>query len=128
MIVEREEDWSVTYGVDEGVSSNLGGTTASVVDIVALQGDHVAGSIEINAPVCVAVTGSRVVSQTVDVVVGDRDTVVGISSKDDVLAANASGGHVIDPDHIDIVKSDSITTPDVLFVNVGDGDVPEMHC
>jgi hypothetical protein len=72
----------------------------------------------------VAVAGSGVVGATVNQGVGDGDTVVGLGSQDDVLTGDTGSGNVVDPDKVGIVKSDGITTPDVLGVNVSDSDVP----
>lgn len=62
-----------------------------MVDVVVLHGDHVAGSVEVDAPVVVAVAGGRVVGFAVEVVVGDGDAVVLLCAEDDVLAADAGG-------------------------------------
>ena len=32
--------------------------------------------------------------------------------------------NVVNPDQVAVIKSDSVTTPDVLGVDVGDGNVP----
>lgn len=61
-----------------------------MVDVVALESDQVAGSIEVDTPVGVAVAGSGVVSLAVDEVVGDGHTLGGVGSEDNVLATNAS--------------------------------------
>lgn len=34
--------------------------------------------------------------------------------------------NVVDPDQVAVIKSNSITTPDVLGVDVGNGDVPNF--
>jgi hypothetical protein len=78
-----------TYSVQQSVALDLGRPATGVVDIVALHGDHVAGAIEVDTPVVVAVAGGRVVRDTVDVRVGDGDAVVGLGAEDDVLATNA---------------------------------------
>jgi hypothetical protein len=41
-----------------------------------------------------------------------------------VLATNAGGGDVVNPDHVGVVDGDGVSTPDVLGVDVGDCDVP----
>ena len=114
----------MTYGVEEGVALNLGGTTAGVVDVVTLHGDEIAGSVEVDTPVVVAVAGGGVVADTVDEVVGEGHALGGISAEDDVLTGNASGGDVVNPDHVSVVDGDGITSPDVLGVDIGEGDVP----
>jgi hypothetical protein len=114
----------LAYGVQESAALDLRGTTASVVDVVALQGDVVVGAVEVDTPVVVAVAGSGVVGGTVDVAVGDGHALGGLGTQDDVLTANASSSNVVDPDHVAVVDGDGITTPDVLGVDVSDGDVP----
>lgn len=32
--------------------------------------------------------------------------------------------NVVDPDHVAVVDGDGVSTPDVLGVDIGDGDVP----
>lgn len=71
------------------VTLNLGGAAASVVDVVALEGDKVVVAIEVDAPVVVAVAGGGVVGFTVDEGIGDGDAVVFLGAEDDVLAADA---------------------------------------
>jgi hypothetical protein len=71
----------------------------------------------------VAIAGSRPRSRSVDLVVGDSDTVAGIVTKNNVLAADQRRSDVIDPYQIDVVNGDSITTPDVLGVEVRDVNV-----
>lgn len=80
----------VVDGVEVGVVLDLGGTATGLVEVVALEGYLVARAVEVHVPVVVAVAGGGVVGFTVDVVVGDRDTVVGFSAQDVVLATNAS--------------------------------------
>ena len=81
----------VVDGVQERVALDLGGAAGGVVDVVALEGDEVGGSVEVDAPVVVAVAGSRVVRLAVDEAVGDGHAVVGFGAEDDVLAADAGG-------------------------------------
>ena len=132
----------VVDSVQKSVALNLGATTRGVVDVVTLQSDQVAGSIEVDAPVVVAIAGSRPVAHTVDVVVGQSNAAGGLGTQNDVLTTNASSlvillegaskrqthkathGNVVNPDHVGIVDSDGVATPDVLRVDVGNGDVP----
>ena len=90
----------------------------------------------------VAIAGSGPVTLTVDVVVGQGNAAGGLGSQNDVLTTNASSlvillegaskrqthkathGNVVNPDHVGIVDSDGVATPDVLRVDVGNGDVP----
>ena len=113
----------VVDGVEEGVAGNLGGTTRGVVNIVVLEGDGVGGTSEVQAPVVAAVAGSRPGAGTVDLVVGDGDTVGGRVTEDDVLTGDQISGNVVDPDKIGTVDGDSITTPDVLRVDIGETNV-----
>jgi hypothetical protein len=80
----------VVDSVKVGVALDLGGATTGLVEVVALEGDLVAGTIKVHVPVVVAVAGGRPVGFTVDVVVGDRDAVVSFSAQDVVLTTNAS--------------------------------------
>lgn len=134
----------VVDSVKVGVALNLRGTATGLVEVVALEGNLVTGAIKVHVPVVVAVAGRRVVGFTVDVVVGDRDTVVSLSTQDVVLTTNASSlddessqlwkllgrsvggthGNVVEPDQVSFVDGDGITTPDVLRVDVCDSDVP----
>lgn len=68
------------YGVQEGVALDLGGTTAGVVDVVALHGDKVAVTVEVNSPVVVGVAGSGVGGDSVDEVVGDGHALGGLGT------------------------------------------------
>lgn len=133
--------------MEESVVLDLGATAGGVVDVVALHGDQVGVTIEVDAPVVVAIAGGGVVGDTVNVVVGERDAVVGAGSKDVVLATDAGGlsyvnsmllkynvelnkmktySNMVDPDQVAVIKSNSITTPDVLRVDVGNRDVPDF--
>lgn len=80
-----------TYSVEESVVLDLGGTAGGVVDVVALHGDQVGVTVKVDGPVVVAIAGGGVVGDTVNVVVGERDAVVGAGSEDVVLATNAGG-------------------------------------
>lgn len=114
----------VVNGVEKGVALDLGHTAGGVVEVVALQGDHVVRAIKVDTPVVVAVAGSGVVGATVDKGVGDSDTVVGLGTEDNVLTGDTGSGNVVDPDKVSVVQSDGITAPDVLGVDVGDSNVP----
>ena len=62
-------------------------------------------------------------SGSVDLAVGDGDTVGGTRTKDDVLTGNQVGGDVVNPDKIRVVDGDGITTPDVSRVDLRETDV-----
>ena len=113
----------VVDGVEEGVTSNLGRAAGGVVDVVALEGDHVVGTGEVHAPVVVAVAGSRPGGGTVDLVVGDGDLAGSSVTEDNVLTGDQVSGDVVNPDHVGAVDGDGITTPDVLRVDLSNADV-----
>lgn len=113
----------VVDSVEESVTSNLGRAAGGVVDVVALEGDHVVGAGEVHAPVVVGVAGSRPGGGTVDFVVGDGDTAGSGVTEDNVLTGDQVGGDVVNPDHVGAVHGDGITTPDVLRVDLSNADV-----
>jgi len=76
--------------MEVGISLDLGCTATGLVKVVALEGDLVTGAIKVHVPVVATVTGGRVIGFTIDVVVGDGDTVVSFSAQDVVLTANPS--------------------------------------
>lgn len=78
----------VVHGVQVGVLLDLGGTTTGLVQVVTLEGHLVAGTIQVDIPVVVAITSGRPVRFTVDVVVGDGDPVVRLGAEDVVLATD----------------------------------------
>lgn len=77
--------------MQQSVPLHLRRPATCMVDVVALKGDHVARTIEIDAPVVVPVTGGRVVRLTVDEGVGDGDAVVGLCTQNNVLTADTGG-------------------------------------
>lgn len=97
--------------------------SAGVVDVVVLERDQVAGSGEVHAPVVVPVAGGRPIGLAVDLAVGDGDAVGGALAQDDVLAADARGLDVVDPDEVGAVDGDTVAAPDVLGVDLGNMDV-----
>jgi hypothetical protein len=113
----------VVDGVEKGVTSNLGRAAGGVVDVVALEGDHVVAAGEVHAPVVVGVAGSGPGGGTVDLVVGDGNTAGSAVAEDNVLAGDEVGGDVVNPDHVGTVNGDGITTPDVLRVDLSETDV-----
>lgn len=113
----------VVDSVQEGAASELGGSAREVVDVVVLEGDLVVRASEVQVPVVVSVASSRVVALAVDVAVGDADTARSILAEDNVLAADLVGGNVVDPDQVGSGQGNSITTPDVLRVQLGDPNV-----
>jgi len=84
---------------------------------------YVAGASEVHGPVLVTVTSSRPLTLSVDVVVGDGDTVGSAGSENNVLAADVGGSNVINPDEVRAINLNGITTPNVLRVELSDVDV-----
>ena len=81
----------------KGVLLDLGTATAKVMDVVALEGNEVAGASEVDAPVRVPVARGAVVRNTVEVAVRHGHAIVGVVSKDEMLTANTGslgGGSV----------------------------------
>lgn len=74
--------------VEHGVSADLGGSAAGVVDVVALQGNLVVRAGRVQSPVVVTVAGRGVFGVAVKVVVRNGDAVRCILAKDDHLAAD----------------------------------------
>lgn len=74
--------------VEKGVALDFGTAATEMVDIVAFHGDQIVGSIQVNAPVVVAVAGGGVTADSVEVVVGDGHPVRSASPEDEMLAAN----------------------------------------
>ena len=81
--------------MQNSVTLHLRRPTTSMIDIVTLHSNHIVVSVEVDAPVVVAVAGSRVVGFAVDEGVGDGDAVVGFGAEDDVLAADSGGLYVL---------------------------------
>jgi len=65
----------VVYSVEDSVALNLGATARSVVDIIALQGNHIITPREIQRPVMSGVACSTVIRITVDLRIGDGNTI-----------------------------------------------------
>jgi hypothetical protein len=74
--------------VDGGAAAELGGAAAGVVDVVVLEGDSVACTGEVDAPVVVGVALGGPAGAAVDEVVGDGYAVVAAVAGDDVLATD----------------------------------------
>jgi hypothetical protein len=108
----------VVDGMEEGVAGDLGGAAGGVVDVVALHGDEIVGSGEIDSPVVVSIgtksvhvspgfvktfvpiASRRPRGRTVDFTVGNGDTVGGGVTKNNVLTGNEIGGNVVNPDQV----------------------------
>lgn len=69
------------------------------------------------------VAGGGPVGGAVELGVGDGDTVGGSVAEDEVLATNAGGLDMVDPDHVGARDGDGITAPHVLGVDLGEVDV-----
>lgn len=75
--------------VEDGVALNLGRTTRGVVDVVALESDHIVATSEVKSPVVASITSGRPVGRSIDVAVGNCDSAGSRLSENDVLAGNA---------------------------------------
>ncbi|KAI3481829.1 hypothetical protein L1887_55537 [Cichorium endivia] len=71
----------VVDGVEERVAADFGAAAAGVVDVVALEGYEVAGAGEVQSPVVVVVAGGGPGGGTVDLRVGNSDTLAGAVSE-----------------------------------------------
>lgn len=81
----------VVDGVEKRVAAYFRGAAADVVDVVALERDHVVGAGQVQGPVVLAVAGGGPGGGAVDLRVGDCDAVGGRIAEDDVLAADEGG-------------------------------------
>lgn len=127
--------------VQQSVAGDLWGTAGGAVDVVTFEGDLILRTSEIQSPVLVAITGRGPVRGAVDLAIGDGDAAGGSLAENDVLTADLGGlGErvslglqaieglasyldLVDPDHVGTSQRDSITTPDVLRVELSDVDV-----
>lgn len=94
-----------------------------MVNVVALESDHVVGSSEVQTPVVVTIASRRPIGLTVDLAVRDSDAVGGILAENNVLPPDAGRLDVVDPNQVGAVDRDPVTAPDVLGVDLGDVDV-----
>lgn len=131
----------------ECVALDLRHPAAEMVKIVALHGDKVAGPVKVDTPIVVAIACCGVAGHTIDFTIGYCNAVRGTGSENNVLTANQRCRYMIDPDHIGVVDCslqvswrsatnkrhscaltcDSISTPDVLRIDVCDHDVSSDH-
>jgi hypothetical protein len=95
-----------------------------VVDIVVLKGDLVALADEEEGPVVSVVAAGAPAGVAVDLSVRNRDAIRGSIARDDVLAADEGGLHVVDPDLASgSDDGNGISSPDVLRVELRDVNV-----
>lgn len=126
--------------MEKSVASHLWAATAGVVDVVALHGDHVVGAEEVDSPVVVVVASGGPAGVSIKLGVGNGDTTGCGGSSDEVLTTDEGNLSmsitigfksiedstyldVINPDEISAGKSDGITSPDVLWVQLSDVNV-----
>lgn len=121
--VVRDIVEEVVDGVEESVAGDLGATAGNAVDVVVLEGDEIVGASKVETPVVVVVAASRPAGGTVDLAVGDGDTVAGVVSEDNVLTTDERSGNMVNPDVVSVVEGNGITTPDVLRVELSDVNV-----
>lgn len=94
-----------------------------MVDVVTFQSHVVVASVKIDTPVVVAVARGRPIRTTVDKAVRDGHTLGSRSTENNMLTADTGSSNMVDPDHIAVVDSDSITAPNVLRVDIGNSNV-----
>lgn len=121
--VVRDIVEEVVDGVEESVAGDLGATAGNSVDVVVLEGDEIVGAGEVETPVVVVVAASRPAGGTINLAVGDGDTVAGVVSEDNVLTTDERSGNMVDPDVVSVVEGNGITTPDVLRVKLSDVNI-----
>jgi hypothetical protein len=121
--VVRDIVEEVVDSVEESVAGDLGTTAGNSVDVVVLEGDEIVGAGKVESPVVVVVAASRPAGGTVDLAVGDGDTVAGVVAEDNVLTTDERSSNMVDPDVVSVVEGNSITTPDILRVKLSDVNV-----
>lgn len=85
----------VVDGMEERVTSYLGGTAGRVKDIVPLQGHEIIGACEVQVPVVVAVTSGGPAGSPIDKVVANGHPVGRVASQHDMLATDERGLRVV---------------------------------
>lgn len=71
----------------------------------------------------VPIAGGGVRSGAVEVGIRNRHSVRGARSQDEMLAANARGCDMVDPDQVGVVEGDCVSAPDIFGVEVCDCNV-----
>lgn len=90
----------VVDGMEESVALNLGRATRGVVNVVALKGNQIVGSSEVESPVMATIASGGPAGSTINVAVGDGDSARGAGTENDVLSSDALSGNVVDPTSI----------------------------
>lgn len=77
--------------MEKSVALDFRTAAAEMVDVVAFHSDQIIGPVQVDAPVVVAITGGRVTSHSIEVVVGDGHPVRSAGAEDQMLAADPCG-------------------------------------
>jgi hypothetical protein len=104
-------------------ATNLRAAARSVMDIVTLEGDSVTTSYEQECPVVVIIARRRPARIAVNLSVRDRNAVAWVVTRNDMLAADERGLHVVDPNQIRPGQRHGVAAPYVLRVELSDVDV-----
>ena len=110
------------------LASNLWTAARSVVDVVASEGDGVLRAVEEDGPVVVVVAGGGPGGGSGELGVGDGDAAGSGAARGrgKHLASDEGELDVVDPNVVGAVSLDGVSSPDVLWVEVGDVDVPDL--
>jgi hypothetical protein len=77
--------------VENGIALDLRRTARGMVNVVALESNHVVGAGEVKGPVVTSIAGCGPGGRSVNIAVGNSDSAGSRLSKDDVLTSNALG-------------------------------------
>lgn len=114
---------NVVDGVQQGAAAERRAAAGRHVDVVLEPGDGLGARHHLLAPVRVLVAGRGIGRLAVDEAVGDGEALVGILPEGVVLAPRQGGLDMVDPNVGAARDADSIATPHILGVEVGDLEV-----
>jgi hypothetical protein len=57
----------LSHRMEKGIALDLGGATAEMVDVVALESDKITGAIEVDDPVVISITCRAIVADSVKI-------------------------------------------------------------
>lgn len=113
----------IIYRVQKGIANHLWSAAGGVVDVVSFEGNEIVGAGEVEGPVVVVITCRRPGGWAVEFGVRDRDTAWCGRAGYEELSSNERDFDVINPNEISARKSDRISSPDVLWIELGDAYV-----
>lgn len=88
------------------------------MNIISVEGDKIIVTITKNGPVVMSITSSRPRGLAIELIMGKSDTVGSLVTRHEKLSARETELAVVNPDLVGFVKSDEVSTPDVLWVDV----------